>query len=267
MSASLLLLLLNAAADITSANPDAPAVEVGWRSSLRAKVGMRIAFVAPKEGSDGLLVELPFFIELHNFPGNTSVVPYELWRARVALAGGYRWRRAEWRIDALGLLEHESDHVTGPNLFQEFSDWGFVALNDAALLGRARRMVRHTLTVQLATRFHFLTCTASTDICGRGLGVVGDRTLELNVEATQELTLDTDAHWALFASLAADGALATPRIAPTRRVALRLGGLWRRPGQVLSLSLYGLAGNDVGYGRAREVLQLGVQFAWAPGED
>jgi hypothetical protein len=270
-SMCLLLLLASVAraatADLTSANPDAPAVEVGWRMSLRAKAGVRIAFLAPKEGDSGPLIELPAFIELHNFPGNTSVVPYELWRARIALAGGYRWRRGDWRLDALGLLEHESDHVTGPNVADEFSDWGFVALNDAALTARVRRMVRHPSFVQLTGRFHFLTCTITTTVCGAGHGVIGDRTFEMSLEGSQEFTLDGDAKWALFASLSADAWVAQPLVAPSRRISVRLGVLWRRPGNSLSLSLFGLAGNDVGYGRALDTLQAGVQLAWAPGED
>jgi hypothetical protein len=256
-----------ASADLTSANPDAPAVEVGWRMTIRAKAGVHISFLAPKEGDSGPLIELPAFIELHNFPGNTSVVPYELWRARVALGGGYRWRKGDWRVDALGLLEHESDHVTGPNVADEFSDWGFVALNDAALTARVRRLVHHPTSMQATARFHFLTCTITTTVCGAGHGVIGDRTFEMSVEGSQELTLDADAKWALFVSLSADAWIAQPLIAPARRISVRLGVLWRRPSGSLSLSLFGLAGNDVGYRRALDTLQAGVQLAWAMGED
>jgi hypothetical protein len=256
-----------ASADVASASPDASAVEVAWRTTLRAKAGLRLPVFSPKEGEQGLLIELPFFIELHNTPGNDSFVPYEFWRARVALAGGYRWRLNDWRVDALGLLEHESDHPTGPNLAREFTDFGFVALNDAALTGRVRRMTRHPTWFSLTARLHFLTCTASTEACGAGLGVVGDRTFEASVEGVQELTLDADGKWSIFAALSGDALVATPRIVPGRRISARLGGLWRHAGAVWSLSLLGLAGSDVGYGRANDVLQLGVQLAWSLADD
>lgn len=248
--------------DATSASPDAPAVELGWRGSLRAKAGVRIPFLAPKEGEAGVLLEVPAFIELHNAPGNGSIVPYELWRARIALGGGYRWRAGDLRVDVLALLEHESDHVTGPNLDTRSPDFGFVNFNDLAVSGRVRRAVRHPTFAQLTARLHLLTCTVSTRTCGQGLGWAGDRTVEVSAEASQELTLDEAARWALFASVAGDVMAATPLVAPARRVALRLGGLWRRPRDVLSLSLYGLAGTDVGYARGPDTLQLGVQFAW-----
>lgn len=210
-------------ADVTSASPDAPAVELAWRGSLRAKAGLRIAFVAPQASESGLLVELPFFIELHNWPGKTSVVPYELWRARVALFGGYRWGWPGWRVDALAGLEHESDHATAPNIAERFPDSGFVALNDLALVARVRRRVRHPTAVQLISRVHLLTCTASTAECGAGHGLLGDQTLEVSLEASQELTLDEAARWALFASLGGEAWVATPRNAPSRRAALRVG--------------------------------------------
>lgn len=252
-----------ASGDATSANPDAPAVELGWRGSLRAKAGLRLPFAAPKEGERGVLLEVPAFIELHNSPGNESVVPYELWRARIAVGGGYRWRLGELRLDALALLEHESDHVTGPNTDTRSPDFGFVNFNDLALVGRVRRQVRHPTFAQLTARLHLLTCTVSTSTCGAGLGWAGDRTVEVSAEASQELTLDEGARWALFASVAGDVLAATPLVATARRVALRLGALWRRPRDVLSLSLYGLAGTDVGYARGPDTLQAGVQFAWA----
>ncbi len=252
--------------DATSASPDAPAVEVGWRGSLRAKAGLRLAFAAPPAAASGLLLEVPAFIELHNAPGNGSVVPYQLWRARLAVGAGYRWRLGELRLDALALLEHESDHPTGPNTATGTADFGFVNFNDVALAGRLARLVRHPQFVQLTGRFHVLTCTVSTARCGAGLGWRGDRTFELSLEGSQELTLDEAARWALFVAVAGDVMAATPLIAPARRLALRLGGRWRRERDVLSLSLYGLAGTDVGYARGPDTLQAGVQFAWALAE-
>lgn len=270
--APLCLLLLAGVAragtlEVTSASPDVPAVEVGWRLGVRAKAGARIALVSPPAGASGALVEVPFFIELHNRLGASSVVPYQLWRARVGLFGGYRWRWSDWRVDALAAVEHESDHITGPNAPEFFSGAGFVALNDVALAARARRLVHHPLAMQLTSRLHVLTCTSSPEDCGRGLGRVGDQTLEVSLDASQEFTLDDAARWALFAAVAGDALIATARIAPGRRVALRLGVLWRRTGQTLSLSLYGLAGSDVGYARQADTLQAGLQLAWAPGDE
>lgn len=252
-----------ASADGTSASPDAPAVELGLRGSLRAKAGLRLPFAAPRDGEAGFLLEAPAFVELHNSPGNDSVVPYELWRARIALGGGYRWRVKALRVDALALLEHESDHVTGPNTDTRSPDFGFVNFNDLALVGRVRREVRHPTFAQLTARLHLLTCTVSTSTCGAGLGWAGERTVEVSAEASQELTLDEGARWALFASVSGDVMAATPLVAPARRVALRLGALWRRSHDVLSLSLFGLAGTDVGYARGPDTLQAGVQLAWA----
>ncbi len=250
-------------ADVSSASPDAPAVEVAWRGSLRAKAGIHLALVEPREGAPGALFEAPAFIELHNAVGNGSVVPWEYWRARIALAGGYRWRLGDFRVDALALIEHESDHATGPNVIADSVEFGFVNFNDVALTARVRRLVRHPQFVQLTTRLHVLTCTVSTAVCGAGFGGRGDRSFEASLEGSQELTLDAEAHWALFVAVAGDAIVATPLIRPARRLALRLGALWRRTHDVLSLSLYGLAGTDVGYLRGPDTLQGGVQLAWS----
>lgn len=249
--------------DVLSASPDAPAIELGWRGSLRAKAGQRISFVGPPPGRAGVLFEVPAFIELHNTPGNDSVVPWELWRARIALGGGYRWILGDVALAALVSVEHESDHATAPNLVTERAEVGFFAFNDVALSARAQRRARHPQFAQLTARLHVLTCTVSLVTCGEGLGLRGDRSFEASVEAGQVLELGEAGRWGLFAALSGDVLVGTPLIAPARRAGLRLGGLWRLRASELSLSLFGLAGTDVGFVRGPDTLQGGVQLGWS----
>src|SRR6185436_19426938 len=120
-------------AEQLSADPEAPVAELGWRSSLRAKVG-----VAPNLVDVGskprFRLRLPSYFELSNPPRNGSFVPWIFWRARIQLEGLFLIRLNERAVAGAALrLEHESDHSSSDTAYS-----GYININSIALLGSVR---------------------------------------------------------------------------------------------------------------------------------
>ncbi|MBL9038598.1 MAG: hypothetical protein JNG84_08810 [Archangium sp.] len=266
----LALLLLPALAhasllDVMSAHPDAPAMEAGWRGALRAKLGARIPLIEPKALEAGWLLDVPAFMELHNVPGAQSLVPYQLWRARISVGGGYRWARwLPWLASLKLTAEHESDHATVPNQAMTLKYSGFVTLNSVALTAVAQRAGPHPTSLELTNRLHLLSCTISMVNCGATNGHGGGQTWELAAAATQRFTLDEASRWVAFASVAGDVLVPTAYIAPGSRFTARAGLGFHRDPDWWTLSLTLLAGKDVGLLRQLDVVQFGLALAWTP---
>lgn len=260
----LTLLAVPGPGDLATANPDAPALEFGWRDGLRAKGGGRIRILGDGEDDTTGYFDFHGFIELHNAPGSDVVVPYEFWRGRFTFEGGYRRRidgAVPWTLKAGLLLEHESDHSTGTSgVFTSFP--GFVNLNSLALQGGVRRGGPYPTHAALTLRAHVLTCTFSAEQCGWGGGLRGDATFEAELGLTQELRLS--ARWNAFAALWGQVLVPTHDIVRGRRLSFRVGALRRRTTDALGLFVQGLAGTDLGYFRQRDTVQLGVGVAWVP---
>lgn len=268
---SLLALSLFAAPspiDLATASPDAPALELGWRDGIRAKGGGRIRLLGAGEDLPGGFFEFQGFLEMHNGPGYFGVIPYEFWRGRFALEGGYRWRfngARPWVFRLTGALEHESDHPTGPNVDTSAPTFGYVNLNSVSLLAGVRHGAVAPTHAALTVRLHVLTCTRSTTYCGQGGGLYGDRGFEAELAVTQELSLwGFFEKWNLFASLWGQATLGTPLIIPARRLTVRLGAIRHRKTDGISIFFQALAGTDIGYFRQFDTVQLGAGVAWSP---
>jgi hypothetical protein len=254
--------------DLATASPDAPALELGWRDGIRAKGGGRIRLLGEGEDDGGGFLDFHGFIEMHNGPGYHGFVPYEYWRGRFALEGGYRWKldgQRPWVFRLTGGLEHESDHSTSPNVTNSPVDVGFVNLNSAALTAGVRHGRVAPTHAALTFRLHVITCTRDQQVCGRGGGLAGDRGFELELALTQELALwGVLQKWNLFASGWGQVTLGTRLIFPARRVAVRLGAIRHRKTDAFAFFFQTLAGTDVGYFRQQDTLQLGAGLAWTP---
>src|SRR5687768_6121840 len=116
---ALSLLAAPSSMDLASASPDTPVLELGWRSGMRAKAGGRIRFFSDADDIPGPFFDFMGFLELHNAPSYFGVIPFEFWRGRLALEGGYRWTFAgerPWGLQLTAAIEHESDHSTSPSI-------------------------------------------------------------------------------------------------------------------------------------------------------
>lgn len=262
----LTLLAAPSPADLATANPDAPALELGWRDGIRAKGGGRIHLLGDG-GDDGQAGFFDFqgFIELHNAPGSATVVPYAYWRGRFAFEGGFRWRidaLRPWTVKLTGLLEHESDHATAQNFDGLGADTGFVNLNSLAVQAAVRHGNSAPSHAALTLRAHVLTCTFDQQRCGAGGGLRGEATFEAELHLAQELMLTSK--WNLFAAAWGQVLVPTADIGRGRRAAFRAGVVWRRDRDALALFFQALGGTDVGYFRQRDTVQVGVGVAWVP---
>ncbi len=260
----LTLLAAPSPADLATANPDAPALEFGWRDGLRAKGGGRIRILGDGEDATTGFFDFHGFIELHNEPGSTIVVPYQLWRGRFSFEGGYRRRldgATPWTLKASLLLEHESDHSTSGTDFFNTAP-GFVNLNALAAQGAVRRGGSAPTHAALTLRAHVLTCTFDAVRCGFGGGLRGEPTFEAELSLAQELQLS--AKWNAFAAVWGQVLVPTRDIVRGRRLAFRLGAIRHRATDALGLFFQLLAGTDLGYFRQRDTLQVGVGVAWVP---
>lgn len=252
--------------DLATASPDAPALELGWRDGLRAKGGGRIRLLGSGEDRTGVALDFHGFIELHNARGSGSFVPYQYWRGRFALEGGYRWRfdglRA-WTFRLIGGLEHESDHATAQNTTGSTPDVGFVNLNDVALTAGVRHGAVAPTHAALTLRAHVLTCTRSRLTCGRGGGLAGDPTFEAELTLTQELALwGALERWNVFASMWGNVLVPTPLISRSRRLAIRAGVIRQRSSDAFSIFFQALVGTDLGFFRQTDTVQAGLGVAW-----
>jgi hypothetical protein len=246
-----------------SADPNAPGLSAVWRGAMRGVAGGIIP-LGGQPGEPGLRVAITPLIELHNPVGaDPFLVPFALWRARLALEVG--WRRP-WREGTLyyGLgLEHESDHITLlPGLFPLLRTSSYLSLNSASLRGEYTTTVNDWVftpggTVRLST----LSCTKDTFPCDL---VLGSTSPELQLDAT---ALGPPV-WAGVRPLVAGAAswiFESRHVTRERRAVLRLGLLLQNPGRSgLQLFATLLVGNDVGYLRNDSIVQVGGGIRWAP---
>ncbi|MBK7857358.1 MAG: hypothetical protein IPJ65_01790 [Archangiaceae bacterium] len=254
--------------EAVTADPDAPVAEAGWQSSLRAKAGLRVPFFELGSGPWGYL-RLPSFIELHNAPGNTSVVPYQYLRARIQLEGGavFQLGRAFALVTALR-LEHESDHPVAADTWHDDNEYGFVAMNSFAALGTLRwQRDADAVTLGLAARVHVVTCTRDPDRCGEGHGWRGEATYEGTASLAWQHLLLTRANWGLDVFAAVFGAYTAPTalVVEERRFTAKGGvGLSRAKLGWLYLYVSAWVGNEMGYRRYRQdITQGGFGFGWS----
>lgn len=265
---AMLMLSAPSSSDLATANPDAPALELGWRDGIRAKGGGRIRFIGEGEDSRGGFFDFQGFIELHNRPGYFGPIPYECWRGRFALEGGARFLfegPTPWGLKVAAGVEHESDHQTSPNLESTLPVFGFVNLNSLALHAGLRHGRVAPTHVDLTARLHLVTCTRDPIYCGKGGGTYGDRAFEGELSLTQELSLwGSLEKWNLFASAWGQVSAASALVFPARRVSVRVGVIRHRATDAIALFFQALAGTDLGYYRQRETVQLGAGLAWTP---
>ena len=253
--------------DLATASPDAPVLELTWRDGIRAKGGGRIRFLGDGEDLSGGFFEFAGFLEMHNGPGYHGPIPYEFWRGRFALEGGYRWKfdgAKPWVLRLTGAIEHESDHSTSPNIDSYTPYPGFVNLNALAVTAGVRHGLVAPTHAALTARLHVVTCTRTPTYCGQGGGLYGDRGFEVELAVTQELALWSALdRWNLFASLWGQASIGTALIFPARRLAVRLGAIRHRKSDAISIFFQALVGTDVGYFRQADTVQLGAGLAWS----
>lgn len=253
--------------DIMSADPDAPATELGWRSAVRGKAGVRIPFIAPAPASKGFRFDLPLFIELHNYSGQTGFIPFQLWRGRIALEAGYELpfdAAKEWWFGATVGLEHESDHPTGAPV-SGYDAAGFLNINDVAVTASFHHRTRRSTWLAATNRLHVLTCTFNQYVCGAQGGAGGDRGYEFAASVIQQWPLDDEARWVLVLAAHGAGRLPTPQIAGEGRITVRAGISRQINSHWLALSLILLAGNEVGMERnGPGGVRGGLTLAWSP---
>jgi hypothetical protein len=110
------------------------------------------------------LVELENYDRKHIF-----LVPFETWRGRLAIEGGYKWRLTQTSLFSVSLgLEHESTYPTQEfNDTTDYSSRGSVE-NDVLLRIDYLRLSFGDLAVATLQRIHVLTCTEPRYACHNG---------------------------------------------------------------------------------------------------
>jgi hypothetical protein len=253
--------------EVVSADPDAPVGEIGWQSSLRAKIGLPVPLLELGRGP-WLSVRLPSFLEVLNGPGNASLVPYQYLRARIQLEGrGIFELSPELSLAVALRVEHESDHPTTPNTWAGTVEYGFVAYNSLAALAFLRWQHRdNALTLGAVARLHVLTCTRDPEACGEGGGTRGDRSLEGAASLAYQRLLLVHSEWGLdaFAAVFVQYLAPTELIVEERRFTAKAGvGLSRaKLGRFYLYASFWL-GTEGGYRRSQgDVTQGGFGFGW-----
>lgn len=246
-------------ARMLSASPDAPVASLGFRSTLRGAVGVRLPIVGGLADT-GFLLQLPALIELHN--RSDDWIPWQYWRGRLALEAIYR------REVALGArraafagsfaAEHESDHSSNGHP-------GFVNLNSLSLRGDFTvALGRHALTAALLTRLHLLTCTVDPITCGGYGGAGGSITFETAMDVVFDGRFVAAYPYRYFVALHGAWLSGNGLAATERRLVFDTGVALRPGGQGLyQIYFTTLIGDDVGYYRAtRDVVQAGFGMRW-----
>jgi hypothetical protein len=238
-------------ARVLSADPNRPAVGLAYRGSARATLGSPIR---PLSSAAGLQVALVPLVELQNRPGSSEPVPFESWRGRLELYGGWRLVRSRNVATVWLGTEHESDH---PTLWQApYPTTTYFTLNSIGARGELTSTLgRVALTSMLIERLYVDVCTAVAPPCRRAFGD-GSRAFEQGVEVVIDHT-DVDRAVRPFGAIALSARTPSGRAASARRLVINVGARLRQPTVGLwQAYLVGLFGNDVGiYGQ-----EPGVQF-------
>lgn len=205
------------------AGGDAPrmALELDWKGWTIGHMGAMVPIMGDVRGH-GLFVTLWPQLEVEG-----PVIPYALWRGRIALEVGRMLRRGpgqRFTIELSGGLMHESDHITfiNPEYAHLPQPVDAVVLNDVFGRVTLRGPLSHWDVVGTFTpRVHLLTCTTAWSPCSTG--TEGDVTLGGAIDAVAVSLRPRAFGLAPFVSARLEGHLPAERIGGEWRLALRTG--------------------------------------------
>jgi hypothetical protein len=246
-------------ARVLSADPNVPLFGLEFRGAARATFGSPIR---PLTGADGLQVALVPLLELHDAIGSPNAIPFENWRGRLEIHGGWRVTRATYAATGWLGLEHESDHPTlwrGP-----YPTHSYFTLNSAVARAELTLPLGPlALTVVAIERFHLDTCTSVFPECARAVGD-GSPAFEQGAEAVADGSAGAAFSFRPFGSIAMSWLFPSSRVVGEKRLALRAGlRVRQRAGGLWQLYLAALFGNDVGVFRHDTVTELGGGAAFS----